>query len=171
MSDLLKGDAKAAGVLHPESRKAAQMGRAMRKEASKDARAKVKHRARSEHGLFCRFVQAQLLREEHAGKKNLSYREISDLLTEWAHRFDDELAELRSGGTRKTREHEVQLAVDAELQKLRTGYVCPDLRQNRVVRMLREWDNTDYDALAKFDQLSATFKQLPPDVMDVDEDN
>jgi hypothetical protein len=38
MSDLLKGDAKLAGKVHPESRKAQQMSRAMRKEADKVVR-------------------------------------------------------------------------------------------------------------------------------------
>ncbi len=48
MSDLLKGDAKAAGKVHPESRKAQQMSRALRKEADKAVRNKVRDKAKTE---------------------------------------------------------------------------------------------------------------------------
>jgi hypothetical protein len=48
MSDLLKGDAKLAGKVHPESRKAQQMSRAMRKEADKVVRGKQRDKIKTE---------------------------------------------------------------------------------------------------------------------------
>jgi hypothetical protein len=48
-NELLKGDAKALGKVHPESRKAAQMSRAARKETNKSVREKVKDKAKIEH--------------------------------------------------------------------------------------------------------------------------
>jgi|JI10StandDraft_1071094.scaffolds.fasta_scaffold3983245_1 hypothetical protein len=54
------------------------------------------------------------------------------MLAEWASRFDEELTDLRESEKKKTRELEVELLVEEERQKLRTGYNAPDLRMNKV---------------------------------------
>ena len=65
-------------------------------------------------------------------KKNFSYPEVTEMLAEWSSRYDDELSDLRESEKKKTRELEVELLVEEEKQKLRTGYVAPDLRMNKV---------------------------------------
>lgn len=108
------------------------------------------------------------------------------MLAEWASRYNDELNDLRASEKKKTRELEVQMLVEEEQQKLRTGYQAPDLRMNKVeaelrvselqivliivvfysqvMRDLREWDGKDFDVIPKF--VTFSFKQLPPDKMD-----
>ncbi len=53
------------------------------------------------------------------------------MLSRWAARYDDELEDLRASEKKKTRELEVELLVEEERQKLKTGYPCPDLRVNK----------------------------------------
>ncbi len=172
-NELLKGDAKALGKVHPESRKAAQMSRAARKESNKGVRERQKDKHKVEQvrssvlfvfrGFFFTFLlkgtvpsMDQKLRGKrgaHRGrriilkerkkkklshnflflqKKNFSYAEVVDMLAEWASRYDDELADLRESEKKKTRELEVELLVEEERQKIRTGYSAPDLRMNKV---------------------------------------
>lgn len=67
--------------------------------------------------------------------------EIVELLVKFVDRFDDELADMKEGRLANTAQHlQLQLHVDSEKEKLRTGYDCPDLRQKKVLRQLREWD-------------------------------
>jgi hypothetical protein len=76
-------------------------------------------------------MKTQVEREENAGKKNFTYAEVVEMLTEWAARYDDELSDLKASEKKKTREHEVEMLVEQEKQKLKTGYACPDLRVNK----------------------------------------
>merc|ERR1711916_110808 len=110
---LIKGDSKALGVIHPKSRKAEQLGRAMHRETKKAHRGRLKDRARHDQANFMRFFQRKVLEEAEK---------------------------------RKTRELEVKLLIDAEKQKLRTGYLAPDLRMNKTVSLMRAWDGSDVGA-------------------------
>merc|ERR1711916_304714 len=102
--------------------------------------------------------QRKVLEEANAGRKNFSYGEVVDMLIEWTDRFNDELEDLEEAEKRKTRELEVKLLIDAEKQKLRTGYLAPDLRMNKTVSLMRAWDGSDVGS-AKF--TLASFKAKP----------
>ena len=58
---LIKGDSKALGVIHPKSRKAEQLGRAMHRETKKAHRGRLKDRARHDQANFMRFFQRKVL--------------------------------------------------------------------------------------------------------------
>ena len=148
-SSLMGGDSSSLGVIHPKSRKAEQLNRAIHVEARKVQRGKLKYKGKVAQGQFFSFLRNQICLPEHVAKKSFSYDEITSLLEQWAHRFDDELADLEQASKRITREHEMKMLVTEEMQKLRTGYSCPDLRMKKVVTLLREWDE-NYDGLARF---------------------
>jgi hypothetical protein len=57
-NELLKGDSKQLGKIHPESRKAAQMTRAARKESNKSVREKQKDKAKIEQVLVVFFLRS-----------------------------------------------------------------------------------------------------------------
>lgn len=79
-------------------------------------------------------------------------------------RWQDELRDLTE--TRNNRAIELKLHIDAELEKLRTGYACPDLRQKKVVTKLREWDRS-VSAVPGF--IMYPFKTKAGEAMDIDQ--
>lgn len=94
--------------------------------------------------------------------------EIVELLAEFVSRFDEELSDMQQSKLANTAQHlQLQLHVDSEKEKLRTGYDCPDLRQKKVLRQLREWDGKP-TGLPAF--VMAKFKNKPvEEKMDVAE--
>lgn len=139
-----KGDSNIAGVVHPNSRKAEQLQRAALKANKKAGRARAKEDGRRDRATFLGFLQSRLQQ-----RTCLSSSEVLEELRLWCARFDDELADLAADDRKRTRELELRMMRDEELQKLRTGYPCPDLRIKKVVQQLRDWDG-GWDGMERF---------------------
>ena len=132
-----KGDS--AGFIHPKSRKAKQILRGLHKADKKQARHAVRMNKLEDKADMCRFVQQEI--KEFPERKNFSIAEICTILSHWVSRYDEELEDLQAAGrNRVNRELQLKILIQEEKQKLKTGYEAPDLRQNKVVRALREWD-------------------------------
>lgn len=151
---IFKGDSKRAGFIHPESRKAVQMQREMRKDLNKAIRHKARDTGREQVAECYRWLKAEIERPERQDKKCFSDDEIVELLRVYVKRFDDELEDLEKDGKKTMQEMQLKLQVQQEKEKLQTGYEVPDLRIKKVVTLLREWDgeNTGIEMfkLAKF---------------------
>lgn len=107
-----------------------------------------------------RFLQNEINNEENAMKKSFTYIEVVEMLTKYTERFDDELEDLVEEGKNTNREIELSLVVKEEKQKLLAGYDAPDLRQNKVVTRLRNWEG-DVDGVALLNSIKAKFKSKP----------
>jgi len=148
----MKGDAKVAGIVHPQSRKAEQIARAERREHNKGVRGRAKDIHKWEEAALFRWLQLELQTDLYADKTALSYLDVVELLTRFINRFDDELQDLERDPQPANSNHalELKLHLASEQEKLRTGYSCPDLRQKKVVTRLREWDPQNVKELPGF---------------------
>lgn len=100
-------------------------------------------------------------------KTALTYYEIVELITRFVERFERELEEIEEIKGNSNHSIELRLHVKSELEKLRTGYSCPDLRQKKVLARLRDWDRS-VDGIPGFTM--AVFKSKPPPTQPMETD-
>lgn len=181
----MKGDSKVFGLIHPKSRRAEQKARAARFEHDKAVRGRARAHQRYEDAELLRWLQEEMSSESmrvcgfrcalfvgpsHLGarqdKSSLSYYEIVSLLTRFVSRVEEDLMDAEQGPNGGgNRALELRMLLDAEREKLATGYQCPDLRQKKTLRAVREWDRSPDTAQAI---ATATFKHKEGTNMDVE---
>ena len=139
-------------VIHPKSRKAAQM---VRNAHRKD---KVDRRKSERTAILQSLADKVQWFKEHIKPeaKNCSVREVHDLINAYFARFDEELEQLRIGenikgrqrqaGAKFSRENHIKMVLERDQQVYESsGLEIPDLTSGVNIKLLRGWNgNLDY---------------------------
>ncbi|NP_001089532.1 translation machinery-associated protein 16 [Xenopus laevis] len=173
MPKVQSNKSKQEKVIHPYSRKAAQLTREAHKQDRKD-------RLKSEKALRLSIIGEKLQWfQSHLNPEKAEYtkKEACELIESYLHRFDNELEQIELHNSikgRQTRRHEsretvIKQTIERERQ-LYNGYgiEIPDIVNSRNLKVFRDWDldmkklpNIKMRKISISDSLSKSDKDVP----------
>ncbi|XP_058887230.1 translation machinery-associated protein 16-like isoform X2 [Acipenser ruthenus] len=132
-------------VVHPYSRKAAQMARGVNKQEKKERKKNEKAIRLSSTGEKLLWFQSQL----DPSKTEYSKKEACAIIERYLHRFDSELEQIelvngikgRQGRQHSSRENVIKQTIERErMQYEGYGIEIPDIMNGKHLKMFREWN-------------------------------
>ncbi|KAK6493308.1 translation machinery-associated protein 16-like [Huso huso] len=132
-------------VVHPYSRKAAQMAREVTKQEKKERKKNEKAIRLSSTGEKLLWFQSQL----DPSKTEYSKKEACAIIERYLHRFDSELEQIelvngikgRQGRQHSSRENVIKQTIERErMQYEGYGIEIPEIMNGKHLKMFREWN-------------------------------
>lgn len=133
-------------TVHPRGRKFHKLTRATLRENKIAAKKRAHNERRSNELARIQYIQDVINTETFKNQESFTHEETAVFIQQFISRDDQELEELnkkrRANRPPANKQLLLQQKRDLEMEEFRSGFLCPDLTDQKNVIFLRNWNHT-----------------------------